>query len=268
MLGHSYNGSLHLWARKKNAAAGFEPKPTVSGHLRHVTDIAWDPKGRYFVSASLDQTVRLWAPWVEGSTTRGWFELARPQIHGHDINAVTLLAGPQEHVLVSGAEEKTIRVFGGTDSFVSSLLGVSGAETGASAKPRPFGATLPPLGLSNKPLYTAKDASAADEARLSEAFPDEVWRAHPEVLAVPPVETQLAQSTLWVEEQKLYGHGSELYAITSSHDGALVASACKGKAKPHTDVLLWKTSDWTLACRLSRHKVIFLKVLVRFAIRY
>ncbi len=54
---------------------------------------------------------------------------------------------------------------------------------------------------------------------------------------------------------QLYGHGSELYAVASSHDGAVVASACKGKAKPHTDVLLWKTSDWTLACRLSRHKV-------------
>ena len=203
VLGHSYNGSLHLWAKKANAP-GYEPRPTVSGHLKHVTDVAWDPKGRYLVSASHDQTVRLWAPWVvDNEASRGWFELARPQIHGHDLNAISMLGGAHEHVLVSGAEEKTIRVFGGTGSFVSSLQNVSGAETAPSEKPRPFGATLPPLGLSNKPLNTVNDAAAADEARLNEAFPDEVWRAQPVVLMTPPVETQLAQSTLWVEDQKV-----------------------------------------------------------------
>jgi hypothetical protein len=68
---------------------------------------------------------------------------------------------------------------------------------------RAFGATLPPLGLSNKPLNTVHDVANADDARLDEAFPDEVWRANPVVLSTPPVETQLAQSTLWVEDQKL-----------------------------------------------------------------
>jgi elongator complex protein 2 len=202
VLGHSYNGSLHLWAKKANAP-GFEPRATVSGHLKHVTDVSWDPKGRYLVSASHDQTARLWAPWIENGVSRGWFELARPQVHGHDINAISMLAGSYEHVLVSGADEKTVRVFGGTGSFVASLQNVSGAETAASERNRPFGATLPPLGLSNKPLNTINDAAAADEARLNEAFPDEVWRAQPVVLTSPPVETQLSQSTLWVEDQKV-----------------------------------------------------------------
>jgi WD40 repeat protein len=69
-----------------------------------------------------------------------------------------------------------------------------------------------------------------------------------------------------------YGHGSELFALGTNHSGTLVASACKGKAKPHTDVLIWSkeisflffffvkvffkgTSDWKLVGRLSRHKM-------------
>jgi hypothetical protein len=74
--------------------------------------------------------VRVWAPvcMQEGDWQRRWFELARPQIHGHDINSVALLPR-NEHVLLSGAEEKTIRVFAATESFVTSLLNVTGLKT-------------------------------------------------------------------------------------------------------------------------------------------
>lgn len=252
VMGHSYNGSLHLWVAKPDG--GYEPRTTVSGHIRPVTDISWDRNGSYFVSSSHDQTVRLWAPWVVGEEHKGWYELARPQIHGHDVNAALMLEG-RNHVFISGSEEKVLRVYSGTASFAMSLQNVSGVKAEESDMQRPFGATLPPLGLSNKPLNSAKDVAAADEARQQEAFPDEVWKAEPSVLHFPPVETQLAQSTLWVEDQKLYGHSSEVYAVACSHDGKLVASSCKGKAKPHTDVLLWNTSDWSLAGRLSSHKM-------------
>ena len=251
VMAHSYNGSLHLW-RRNDESGLFEALPTVSGHTNIVTDVCWDASGRYFASSSLDQTVRLWAPWQ--GHNGDFYELARPQIHGHDINTISLLRQP-EHTLVSGADEKTIRVFGATESFCSSLLNVTGAQLPTDGKKRAFGATMPPLGLSNKPLGSMADAQLADEARKKESFPEEVWKADPMVLEEPPVETQLSQSTLWVEEQKLYGHGSELYAIATSPDGSLVASGCKGKAKPHTDILLWRTSDWTVACRLSCHKM-------------
>jgi hypothetical protein len=45
ILGHSFNGSLHLWQRKKSGL-GFEPRFTVSGHTQPVTDISWDHSGK------------------------------------------------------------------------------------------------------------------------------------------------------------------------------------------------------------------------------
>lgn len=74
--------------------------------------------------------MRLWAPSTrdENSWSVRWAELARPQIHGHDVNDVMMLAN-HEHVLLSGSEEKTIRVFGATQAFVESLTNVSGALT-------------------------------------------------------------------------------------------------------------------------------------------
>ena len=257
IMGHSFNGSLHLWSKKGEK---YEPLPSISGHTAAVKDIAWDEKGRYFLSASADQTVRLWCLWNDGEQVKGWFELARPHIHGHDLNAITVVP-KREHCFASGAEEKTIRVFTATSSFVSSLQNVAQETTNdPKGVVRSFGATLPPLGLSNKPLSGETDAKNAEKTRMEEAFPDEVWKAEPVVFKSPPIETQLAQSTLWVEERKLYGHGSELFALAASHDGKLLASACKGKAKPHTDVILWNVSDWSIACRLSRHKMTVTKI--------
>jgi len=47
------------------------------------------------------------------------------------------------------------------------------------------------------------------------------------MLPAPPSEENLLQNTLWPEIEKLYGHGNELFALASSPDGSLLASACK-----------------------------------------
>lgn len=43
----------------------------------------------------------------------------------------------------------------------------------------------------------------------------------------PPTEENLMQNTLWPEEQKLYGHGYEVFALACNSRGDIIASACK-----------------------------------------
>jgi elongator complex protein 2 len=58
-------------------------------------------------NGSLDQTTRMFGEWRRDGMV-SWHELARPQIHGYDLNAISTLA---EWKFVSGADEKVIRVF-------------------------------------------------------------------------------------------------------------------------------------------------------------
>ena len=57
--------------------------------------------------------------------------------------------------------------------------------------------------------------------------------------AVPPLESDLLQNTLWPEAQKLYGHGNPLFCVASSVDGQLLASACKAAKPDEAAIFLW-----------------------------
>ena len=118
VLACGYNGALHMWRRQPQpeadadaeAAAGAQSPPslcdaawgaaaTVGGHSAAVTDAAWSADGRYLLSVAKDQTTRLWSRW---SLDGGWHEVARPQIHGHDIACAAYLGGARAHRFVSG----------------------------------------------------------------------------------------------------------------------------------------------------------------------
>lgn len=79
----------------------------------------------------------------------------------------------------------------------------------------------------------------------------------------PPFEEQLLTSTLWPEyghrlsfyiysdkayvvgrTEKLYGHGYEINAIAASHDGVLIASACRASNAEHAVIRIHQTSNW------------------------
>ncbi len=62
----------------------------------------------------------------------GWCELARPQVHGHDLHCVAFVGGSSLR-LASGAEEKVVRMFCGTKNFCENAERLAGVELDASA---------------------------------------------------------------------------------------------------------------------------------------
>ncbi len=126
IIGHGYQGAFHLWkntsvqtdpTEETNQSERWIPLPTMGGHFDSVQDISWDPKrGEFLVSVSTDQTSRLHAPWRRGILPGGkvcndenmkWREIARPQIHGYDMQCVAMV---DSLMYVSGADEKVHHV--------------------------------------------------------------------------------------------------------------------------------------------------------------
>jgi elongator complex protein 2 len=133
--------------------------------------MCWDPTGSYLLSVSDDQTARLYLPCKPGAdgSPAAWHEVARPQVHGYDMRCCIFTA---PHVLVTGADEKVIRVFEAPANFfetASALADVDDAvmasicKAGMASDSRPLGASIPALGLSNKAVFevpAGKDAHA------------------------------------------------------------------------------------------------------------
>lgn len=206
----------------------------ISGHVRSVNGVQWEPSGGYLLSASADQTTRLHAQWLR-EELGSWHELARPQIHGYDLNCVDIL-GPAR--FVSGADEKLLRVFNVPKQIAQLLEKLSGFQQSTEALPDT--AQMPVLGLSNQatgeetPLEEEDESSAqVGKVQASLAESNE-----------PPLEDQLARYTLWPEHEKLYGHGYEISAVAVSHDHTLIATACKASSLDHAVIRLYDTSDW------------------------
>lgn len=209
----------------------------ITGHVRSVNGVQWEPSGGYLLSTSADQTTRLHAQWRR-EESKSWHEFSRPQIHGYDLNCVDTL-GPAR--FVTGADEKLLRVF----NEPKQIAGLLGKLSGFQQHPEevlPDTAQIPVLGLSNQALG---DEIPLDQGENDAQFGDA--KAHKEELASaqePPLEDQLARYTLWPEHEKLYGHGYEISAVATSHDHTLIATACKATSIDHAVIRLYDTSDW------------------------
>jgi elongator complex protein 2 len=295
IIGHGYTGELHMWHQKSNESAAapsssvgvydneWVPAVTVSGHRGAVVDCDWEsPNGGYLVSASTDQTVRLFAPWQRRQAdAAGWHELARPQVHGYNMTCLAFVKSATPlHKYASAAEEKVVRVFEAPQSFVRNLAAASAVDVDMSAfGDRPLGANMPALGLSNKPLF---DDQEKEEERVDDDDDDddndgngraraavdrraaavklrgnkEGEQAQPVLLDnAPPVEAELMQRTLWAEERKLYGHPNHMLCVASSHCGDLLASACRASQASEAHLILWRTDTWKQVAMLPAHKL-------------
>lgn len=249
IIGHGYGGSLHFWSSLGRRDADdpeserWQSGACLTGHFSGVSDISWEPsRGQYLVSAGLDQTCRLWAEVPvpdsdsggdEGKEAEGvtWHEVGRPQVHGFDTTAACCI--PQ-HRLVSGADEKVVRVFEAPKATIRLLdsLDRSGEPKQGIANPPQYGADrpergyLPSLGLSNR-------ATAAEEVEeVVDGFPnDETSSPEKEILQLP-TERDLGVTSLWPETRKLFGHHYEIVCLASAateNGEMMVASACKAR---------------------------------------
>lgn len=73
--------------------------------------------------------------------------------------------------------------------------------------------------------------------------------------SAPPTEETLMQNTLWPEVQKLYGHGYEIFAVTATSDGTILASSCRATTEEHAQIILWDTLTWKQIQKLPSHQL-------------
>lgn len=120
IFGHGFHGGLYLWHQSLDDDNIWTPGVIVGGHANEARDIAWDPTGTMLYSVSADQTTRIHTPWRQNSKESEivWHELARPQVHGYDMQAITVLS---RYSFASAAEEKIVRIFHAPGNFVKNL---------------------------------------------------------------------------------------------------------------------------------------------------
>ncbi|KAJ2539519.1 Elongator subunit elp2 [Coemansia sp. RSA 1853] len=240
----SVAGSLHAWTHEGDA---WTPCPAPTGHFGAVRDACWSEDGQYLLTVSADQTTRVWAHREE------WHEVARPQIHGYDMQCAAFVPKSESKGIrseeiesetgetmlqyVAGAEEKVVRVFSATQAFVSG--------NAASA----LTAAVPALGLTNKAIVS------------STVCPDDryaVRRTHADIAQLDSspnavlLDAQL-RHTLWPEADKLYGHPYEIYAVAAAHN--VVATSCRASSERHACIRLYWTRNWQPAGSLSAHSL-------------
>ncbi|KAK8038148.1 hypothetical protein PG994_014915 [Apiospora phragmitis] len=237
-------GSWRRWYHNKERDQ-WMPEIGISGHTRSVTGIAWSKNGDYLLSTSSDQTTRLHAPWNAGER-KTWHEMARPQIHGYDLNCIDAIGSSQ---FVSGADEKLMRVFNEPKAVAKLLNRLCDIRATSQIDDLPDAANMPVLGLSNKAIEAVDDdmeieTANPDQDRVA-LDPGSMVRKSVLEIDHPPLEDSLSRHTLWPEVEKLYGHGYELSCLAVSHDGKLVASACKASSLNHAVIRVFETERWT-----------------------
>ena len=278
IVGHGYGGSIHLWTQEELAQIGametdnekqeeeeedellnarWEADPCITGHFRSVEDMAWDPQGEYLLTISTDQTTRLWAEVMVGSSECRWVEVGRPQVHGYDMTSIACVGGIDatssdggvpRHRFISGADEKVLRVFDAPVSTLRLLRSLNQSRMASdsennstpnedSASWRVERAFLPSLGLSNKATAdqeqeSSKFSGPKNDDEFAESL-DTLERKHVDFTL--PSERDLGVTTPWPETRKLFGHESELVCLDAfraplgSDEPSLVASSCKAR---------------------------------------
>ena len=273
ILAYTFGGALYHW--KVTGEEQYSLKPTISGHFGHVMDLDWSSEGDYLISCSADQTARVFCEWAEKGT---WHEISRAQIHGYDLNAIRNLKAPVRgdtkfvDYIVSGGDEKIIRMFEPSLAFINTLNTLTGKNhrlyfeneedeaknIDQSSKIVRYlintEATTQVLGLMAKQIQVEQPKMSTygeEEGGVPEE--DEEGEGMQYDYSTPPVEDFLAKRTLWPELNKLYGHGYEVKALATNSTGTLIASSCKSQTPDHAALILWDPKKYNIIDRIPFH---------------
>ncbi|KAE9410421.1 WD40 repeat-like protein [Gymnopus androsaceus JB14] len=225
VMAWGWSGGWRRWHCKSSVEGAsdneenWEEVGAIGGHLGPVKSVNWSPSGLFLISSGqLGFMVksRQLAGLLHG------FELARPQVHGYDLLGTVFL---EELKFASIADEKVIRIFEAPRRFVDLMETLNVSQFSENEKNRPMGASVPPLGLSNKADASGSVTVAAPELRR--AF-----------------EGELASVTLWPEIEKVFGHGYESITLATSSSRKYIASACKASTPEHAVVRIYDTTTW------------------------
>ncbi|KAH7908505.1 WD40-repeat-containing domain protein [Hygrophoropsis aurantiaca] len=231
-LAWGWNGGWRRWqcasdgSVQNSSIESWTEIGAIGGHNGPVKDIDWSPQGEYLISVGIDQTTRIHgATPVQRSdnTSEVWHELGRPQVHGYDIVGAAFL---DPWRFASIADEKIVRVFEAPRNFINLLSNLNVSDLAADDASRPFAASVPPLGLSNKATSEVSQSNNGGETRRR------------------PYEGELVAITLWPEIEKVFGHGYESISLAVSTSKRMLATSCKATSAEHAVVRVYDVETW------------------------
>ncbi|XP_041040669.1 elongator complex protein 2 isoform X2 [Carcharodon carcharias] len=262
LLSASMDKTMILWVSDEESDVWLEQVRVgeVGGNTLGFYGCQFSPDGSMILAHAFHGALHLWSQKKAQKVT--WHEIARPQIHGFDMQCLAIIGRFQ---FVSGADEKVLRVFTATKNFVENFSSITCIPledllSKSVNEEIPEGASVPALGLSNKAVFKgdiAANASKMDQSAMPLSAADQYPQTYfqPINLTEPPSEDHLLQNTLWAEVQKLYGHGYEVFCVACNNSSTVVASACKASKVEHAAIILWSICKWKQLLALPFHSL-------------